>query len=535
MTVSRLRITSLTLSVIVASGGNKWSVEPTRVLVPNRATRTILDGAHGGSTRLYLLPPLVPPPTFNGTFDPSAFGRVSSDMVYVCVVTGASCANRVASFTAGTSSSSVQMDPSTQNYHVSWNTALNAPPLSRTSLYRIVVVVRGAVVGYADVIPEVNGLPPRVIDRTKYAVVIIGSVVQIRFRLEVPLPNVIDVAMGPWFTCALDATTRTFCWGDLGYGTGVNFTLTPALLGGGANFSSLAHGGAGAQHACALDANHAAYCWGQNLNGELGNGTSGGVRPTPGPVIGGLSFRAVTGGLFHSCGLTTAGVAYCWGDNANGELGNRSTVSAVQPVRVATKLTFKAIQAGAVHTCALTIEGKALCWGANDQGQLGDGTTTNRLVPTPVPGNFSSLGLGWAHTCAVTTQARAYCWGTNVAGQLGDGTTVSRSTPGPVHGAFAFSQLTGGLEHTCGVTTAGAGYCWGYNSQGELGDGTTTPRLLPTPVAGGPVLTEIMAGQVHTCAIGADGGLRCWGVNTSAQIGDGTRTNRLVPTFVRVP
>ncbi|MEQ1742427.1 MAG: RCC1 domain-containing protein, partial [Candidatus Nitrotoga sp.] len=40
-----------------------------------------------------------------------------------------------------------------------------------------------------------------------------------------------------------------------------------------------------------------------------------------------------------------------------------------------------AIAAGGIHTCVLTTAGGAKCWGHNSEGQLGDNSTTNRLTP----------------------------------------------------------------------------------------------------------------------------------------------------------
>ncbi len=50
------------------------------------------------------------------------------------------------------------------------------------------------------------------------------------------------------------------------------------------------------------------------------------------------------------------------------------------PLLAQEPLAFQSISAGHSHTCALTPAGEAFCWGRNDFGQLGNGAAAERCT-----------------------------------------------------------------------------------------------------------------------------------------------------------
>ena len=157
----------------------------------------------------------------------------------------------------------------------------------------------------------------------------------------------------------------------------------------------------------------------------------------PALVSGGLSFASVSAGDRQTCGLTAASEAYCWGYNYAGQLGDGTTTTRLTPTLVSGGLSFASVSQAVLndYACGVETAGAAYCWGWNGNGQLGDGTTTQRLIPTLVSGglSFASLSQGTFHVCALTPAGDAYCWGNNSSGQLGnDGATPQSMTPVPV-------------------------------------------------------------------------------------------------------
>lgn len=281
---------------------------------------------------------------------------------------------------------------------------------------------------------------------------------------------------------------------------------------------------------------------GSNGSGQLGDGTIT-DRLTPVLVGGGHRFTMVRAGSNHTCGLTSAGIAWCWGHNQFAELGIGNTTGpqtcpltgacSKLPVRVTGGLVFRQILPGGFHTCGLAEDRRLRCWGDNRAGQLGDGSVVTRTKPVAVYGNreFSQADAGSYHTCAVDPDHHAWCWGQNPDGRVGDGTTTERHRPVRVTGGLLFEGISAGGLSTCATTTQNRTYCWGDNLYGQLGDGSNATRHAPALVAGGKTWERVVTGYWTTCGIASGDRPFCWG----NLVGDGTQDWHNVPTAVSGP
>jgi alpha-tubulin suppressor-like RCC1 family protein len=329
---------------------------------------------------------------------------------------------------------------------------------------------------------------------------------------------------------------------------------------------------AGHSFTCGITGAGTAYCWGDDTFGELGRVATSSclfsnTTPTPcgtSPVAVSsagmpLTFASVSAGTSHACGLTTNREVYCWGRNAEGQLGNGSTTDSTTPVKVASAETFTSVSAGGSSTCATTLRaaasGAAYCWGDNRWAALGAGSWDQlpHPIPQPVTGgiNFASIATSGTHTCGLAAGGDAYCWGINSDGHLGNGSFTGPQTcflskacstsPVAVSGANKFKSVHAADTHTCGLKLTGEPLCWGLNDAGQLGTGSTTgPQTCgaaacsttPVAVVGGHVFDSLDADGEHSCGVKSSGEVFCWGSNLWGQLGDGTTTSRSSPVKV---
>ena len=282
-----------------------------------------------------------------------------------------------------------------------------------------------------------------------------------------------------------------------------------------------------------------AYGWGPNVFANIGDGTTTG-RTSPVTLAGGITNWAnLAGGFYHSLGATSSGIAYSWGRNQYGQLGDNTTVSKSSPVTVVGGITtWKQMATGRYMSGGVTLTGLIYTWGRYEFGSLGDATGLNRSSPATIVGgitNWNQLSSGYRQSLAVTRLGIAWGWGNPQGyGVIGDGTTIARSSPVTVVGGITnWAKVTTGTRHTIGMRGSGVLYAWGRNTWGQLGDGTTTNRSSPVTVVGGITnWADSSAGASFGVGFTTAGIAYGWGLNNYGQIADGTTTSRLSPVTI---
>lgn len=307
-----------------------------------------------------------------------------------------------------------------------------------------------------------------------------------------------------------------------------------------------------------------------------------------------VRFQRVTCGGAHCLAVTTEGIAFSWGWNGLGQLGDGTTTALSRPTPIPTLLAsgirVGAIAAGAGHSAAVVefvaerepirrglppfdIElaamhaslGTVQCytWGAGKSTQLGYPIHGNPNGISPVPrivealppmlkedslalfgphdadSRHTILSCGSAHTILLTARGSIISWGANGFGQCSRASVAPHVEPARPR-FFADERVASvacGGVHTLVLTAAGRVLSFGCNAAGQLGAGSISSSVqpVPQPVAMplGATVAQIACGEEFSCALLADGKLLSWGFSGCGQLGHGARRSLKQPAQVQ--
>jgi alpha-tubulin suppressor-like RCC1 family protein len=344
------------------------------------------------------------------------------------------------------------------------------------------------------------------------------------------------VSAGSYASIVIKTDSSLWAWGYNAQGQVGDGTQTtrnsPVKIGTATNWKTVVGGN---DYSMAIKNDGTLWAWGKNLNGQLGDGTTT-RRNSPVQIGTATNWKTIICGISeHTMALKTDGTLWAWGQNLNGQLGDGTTTQRNSPVQIGTATDWKSISVGYNNTVATKTDGTLWAWGYNGYGQLGDGTTTQRNSPVQIgtATNWKSVDAGGMHNVAVKNDGTLWAWGLNTDGQLGDGTTTDRHSPVQITTATNWASTSAGGYYTTAKKTDGSLWAWGANYQGQLGDGTTTDRHTPVQIGTATNWASISAGYDHSLAIKTDGSFWVWGANfLGAALGIGTAGNKTSPVQI---
>jgi hypothetical protein len=315
--------------------------------------------------------------------------------------------------------------------------------------------------------------------------------------------TLVEITAGARHTCAIDDEGAAWCWGDnsagqLGVPGQSPGTTIPVRVSTATGMTGpVVDIAAGGDTTCAATDDGAAYCWGEGDAGQLGDGADRDadqpVAVSTAGVLAGATVRQVAVGYAQACAVDDHGEVACWGDTANGRRDVPARANADGP-------RFNDISGGARHMCGLARGAVAYCWGSDVNGQLGDGATRHAYEPVRVAGGargpdaeLHDLEAGARHSCALDTRGVAYCWGADDEGQLGNGGGAASTVPVLVRGLPRPPAAVTGVR----VTALDGGLRMSWRPATDLGSGSFIAYLAVT--------TDLTAG----CQVATPGGTSC--------------------------
>ena len=280
--------------------------------------------------------------------------------------------------------------------------------------------------------------------------------------------DLMQIEVGGRHACAVTEDLGVWCWGaddhgQLGDGAPLSGQNLPVDTG----VEDVYAVSAGGDSSCAVDEDGHAWCWGDNTEGQLGTGDTT-DQPEPAKVD---QSGVATSGLYEDALDASGGLLF-------------------------------AISMGERHACAMDVSGNPYCWGDNADGQLGDGTTTDRLEPTAtllLPGTAddvvaqardAEIGVDWSEPDELGAGSPM---GYRVVALADSGYALCYSDDS-TDTACTLTNLTNNAEYRIFVTTMASG---GAATAASV---RATPRGMATPAPDDDGKNDIAVGLPITGA-----------------------------------
>ncbi|MFA7689446.1 MAG: hypothetical protein WCX96_05105, partial [Bacilli bacterium] len=311
--------------------------------------------------------------------------------------------------------------------------------------------------------------------------------------------RVIDIASCYANNIVLTESNKVYIWGvnnegQLGTGN-YDAQLTPYNITSSFNGDVIIDVECGEESSFAITEENDLYVWGYNSYGLLGGNDDDEIlSPVKATATSGyqqynLKIKKVAATSESAVYITTDNKVYSIGENVEGQLGNGTTISTDKKVNITSSFDspITKISAGRDHFIALTENGEIYTWGGNSYGQIGNNTTNNQLIPLKI--NIEdkliyTISAGYYHSGVVTTTGEVYMFGNNDYGQLGNNTRINQLTPINISEYFngeKIKKISLSYRNSYALSYDNNFYAWGRNSEyGAVGNGSDKHQLTPT-------------------------------------------------------
>jgi alpha-tubulin suppressor-like RCC1 family protein len=202
----------------------------------------------------------------------------------------------------------------------------------------------------------------------------------------VGLSGVQSIESGAYYTCAVLQGGAVKCWGynalgQLGDNSRQSRGIPVDVVGLSSGVASVS---AGWGHTCAVLNSGSLMCWGA-YGAHMGdNSTSDRLIPAPVTTVAGVTEVAV--GNQFTCAIVSGGVQ-CWGLGNDGRLGNGQSFTSLTPVSASGISSAGTLRTGDSHACVIVGGSQGYCWGSNANGQIGSGSSSQTSEsPAPISG-----------------------------------------------------------------------------------------------------------------------------------------------------